>query len=355
MTDTNQPDEVLNILCYGAGAIGAYIGGSLALAGHRVVFLETPSAAETLAQRGLHLEIGGTRHEIRQPKLALSLQEGLNQGPFDIAIFALKSFDTRSALEEIKGTKLLFPPILCLQNGVDNEGQLISVLGEGGVIAGTVTSAIGRRGVGDVILERLRGVGIAAGHPLSVRLVQEFSRAGLNASLFTSGVSMKWSKMLTNLPANATAAILNMTPAEIFSHKQLFQLERRQLREALKVMRLQGIDVVNLPGTPVKLFEFAIRWLPTALSRVALQRAIGKGRGAKMPSFHIDLHNQRGKSEVIYLNGAIADYAERLKGSAPVNRFLTETLMALTQGILPMNTYAQNPSKLLNDLASRVL
>jgi 2-dehydropantoate 2-reductase len=303
----------------------------------------------------LHLEIGGTRHEIRQPKLALSLQEGLSQGPFDVAIFALKSFDTRSALEEIKGTKPLFPPILCLQNGVDNEGQLISVLGEGGVIAGTVTSAIGRRGVGDVILERLRGVGIASGHPLSDRLVQEFSRAGLNASLFTSGVSMKWSKMLTNLPANATAAILNMTPAEIFSHKQLFQLERRQLREALMVMRLQGIDVVNLPGTPVKIFEFAIRWLPTTLSRVALQRAIGKGRGAKMPSFHIDLHNQRGKSEVIYLNGAIADYAERLKSSAPVNRFLTETLMALTQGILPLNTYAQNPSKFLNDLASRVL
>jgi len=50
---------------------------------------------------------------------------------------------------------------------------------------------------------------------------------------------MKWSKMLTNLPANATAAILDMTPAEVFSHPSLFQLEMRMLREALAVMRLK--------------------------------------------------------------------------------------------------------------------
>ncbi|MCJ7724115.1 MAG: response regulator, partial [Anaerolineales bacterium] len=32
----------LRILSFGAGAIGTYIGGSLALSGHKVIFLERP-------------------------------------------------------------------------------------------------------------------------------------------------------------------------------------------------------------------------------------------------------------------------------------------------------------------------
>ncbi len=40
--------EKLKVLVFGAGAIGTYIGGSLVLAGHTVVFLEQPGAAEEL-------------------------------------------------------------------------------------------------------------------------------------------------------------------------------------------------------------------------------------------------------------------------------------------------------------------
>jgi 2-dehydropantoate 2-reductase len=38
----------MKILAFGAGAIGTYIGGSLALAGHQVVFVERPKAVEEL-------------------------------------------------------------------------------------------------------------------------------------------------------------------------------------------------------------------------------------------------------------------------------------------------------------------
>lgn len=55
-----------------------------------------------------------------------------------------------------------------------------------------------------------------------------------------------------------------------------------------------------------------------------------------MPSFYIDLHAGRGKSEVEWLNGAVARYDEKAGIPTPVNRVLTDTLMALTRGeILP--------------------
>ncbi len=349
MTTPALSRTTLRLLSFGAGAIGTYIGGSLVLAGHSVVFLEMPVAAEQLRASGLSLEIDGQVKHISSPTIATTLEEALALGPFDAAVFALKAYDTRTILEDLILQGKQLPPLLCLQNGVANETILGSALGSKKVIAGTVTSSIGRRGPGQIVLERLRGVGIAEQGELSHRLADAFNQAGLKARLFSSGPGMKWSKLITNLPANATSAILNLTPAEIFANPNLFRFEIRQLREALAVMAAQGIPLVDLPGTPVRWFAFAIRRLPIRLSRPLLQRAIGRGRGAKMPSFHIDLHSGRGKSEVAYLNGAVADAGELLGIPTPANRFLTDTLLALTQGKVPINSYAQNPGKFLSD------
>jgi 2-dehydropantoate 2-reductase len=191
-------------------------------------------------------------------------------------------------------------------------------------------------------------VGVAANHPLSSRLVEAMNSANLNARLYPRGADMKWSKMLTNLLANATSAILNMTPAEIFAHPGIYRLEVAQIRETLAVMHAQNIRVVDLPSTPVRLLAFAVRTLPASISRPLLQRAVGSGRGAKMPSFYIDLHSGRGKSEVDYLNGAVVRHGERLRIPTPVNRLLNETLLALTNGDIPLETFDCQPEKLLS-------
>ncbi len=339
--------QPLSLLAFGAGAIGTYIGGSLALHGHRVVFLERPQVAAHLREHGMHLELAdGSRHDVAPLHVAASLEEALAQGPFDAALFALKSFDTPAFLEQVAPHTASLPPLVCLSNGVENESMLAKALGTEKVIPATVTTAVGRRAAGDIRVERLRGLGIAAGHPLSERLTAACTQAGLQARLYPHAAGMKWSKMLTNLLANATSAILDMTPEAIFAHPGLCALEVRQLREALAVMRAQRIPVVDLPGTPVRLLALGVR-LPVALSRPLLQRAVGKGRGAKMPSFHIDLHSGRGKSEVGYLNGAVVRAGEQHGIPTPVNRLLTETLTALTEGRLPLDAYAHDAARLL--------
>ncbi|MBU2609599.1 MAG: 2-dehydropantoate 2-reductase [Chloroflexi bacterium] len=355
----------MKFLVFGAGAIGTYIGGSLALAGQRVTFVEQPKVAEELRKRGLRLDL-----KVEGGKLALSkvegmkneessfilhpssfscvssLAEALKQDAYDFAIFALKSFDTSAALEGMKPYIEQMPPVLCLQNGVENESAIAAVLGKDKVIAGTVTSSIGRRAAGDIVLERLRGVGVAAGHPLSGKLVAALDEAGLNAHLFPRAADMKWSKMLTNLLGNATAAILDMTPAEVFSHPGLYRLEMQMLRETLEVMAAQGIRAVDLPGTPVRALALAAR-LPAFVARPLLVKAVGGGRGGKMPSFHIDLHSGRGKSEADWLNGAVVRYAGKYGIPAPVNRALNDTLLAMTRGEIPLAEFSRQPQKLL--------
>lgn len=343
-----NPEAPLKWLVFGAGAIGAYIGGSLAiLARQRVVFVERPDVAEYIRAHGLHLNLLGQEHHLAQPQVVGSLPEALSLGPFDLAIFALKSYDTQAALQNMIPHRQALPTFLCLQNGVENESALESTLGAGQVIAGTVTSSIARRAAGDIILERSRGVGIAAGHPLSQAAVTSLRQAEINAQLFPAATDMKWSKMLTNLLANASAAILDLTPAQVFAHPGLYRLEIAQLRETLTVMQAHNIQTVNLPGAPVRWMEKAIQVLPLIFSRPLLQRAVGGGRGAKMPSFHIDLHSGRGMSEVDYLNGAVVRFGERKQVATPVNRLLNQTLLALTRQEIPANTFTHQPEKLL--------
>ncbi len=344
--------EIINVLTFGAGAIGTYIGGSLALAGNRVVFVEQSSAVEELRGRGLRLDLTISRNSVfdiqdSSVTFAASLEEALKYGPFDVAIFALKSYDTAAALDAMRPHAHRLPPILCLSNGVDNEPALAAVLGADKVIAGTVTSSVGRREVGDIVLERLRGVGVADKHPLSLFLAEALNAAGLNAHLFLRAADMKWSKMLTNLPANATTAILNMTAAEVFSHPGLFRLEMRMLRETLAVMRANRIRVMDLPRVPVRALGLGTR-LPEFVARPLMLKAIGGGRGGKMPSFSIDLVSGRGKSEVEWLNGAVVRYGEKAGVPTPVNKLLTETLLALTHGKIPLTEFRHQSEKLLS-------
>ena len=57
-----------------------------------------------------------------------------------------------------------------------------AALGEDKVISGTVTTAIGRRGPGEIAVERLRGVGMAAEHILANSLIGVLDEAGLRAT-----------------------------------------------------------------------------------------------------------------------------------------------------------------------------
>jgi 2-dehydropantoate 2-reductase len=356
LPSSNPPE--MKFLVFGAGAIGTYIGGSLVLAGYPVVFVEQPRMVEELRQKGLRLDL--TLDERRKIKDAFkidarsyiiepSLEDALKFGPFDAAIFALKSFDTAPAMDGLKPFAAKLPPILCLSNGVDNEPTIANALGRDKVVYGTVTTAIGRRAPGDIVLEKLRGVGVAAGHPLSEKLAAALDKAYLKSFRYPDALSMKWSKMLTNLISNPTSAILNLSAAQVFADKRLYKLEIDMLKECLAVMKAMHLDVTDLPGTPVRALAFATK-LPLWLSKPFLSKAAGSGRGGKMPSFHIDLYSGRPQSEVEFLHGAVVREGKARGIPTPVNQVLTETLLALTKKEIPLEVYAGKPEMLLAKL-----
>lgn len=339
----------MNYLIVGAGAIGTYIGASLMDAGMQVSFLERIEFADHLREFGVRLKLPS--REILHPEVnVFSNPEDAFRQYYDVVVFAMKSFDTKAASESLYPYQGQIATILCLQNGVENENLIQSILQNVTVTAGSVTSAISRIGAGQVALEKMRGIGIEATQEIGRKIFEDFQKAGLNPKLYPSRADMKWSKMLSNLLGNATCAILDMTPAEVFSDPELLHLEMLQMKEALRVMKAYGWKAVDLPATPIGLLCGLIQILPEWMLRPILAKVVGAGRGKKMPSFHIDLHSGSQNSEVDFLNGAVSRFGISKEISTPVNDKLTRVLGSLVQNRDQIANFRHNKISLLHEI-----
>ncbi len=152
---------------------------------------------------------------------------------------------------------------------------------------------------------------------------------------------MKWSKLLANLVGNATSALLDLDPADVYADPRLFAVERRQLCEALAVMGALGLRPVALPGADTRLLALAVR-LPPAVARPLLRRVVAGGRGGKSPSLRLTLRgpDRRARAtEAAWLNGAVAEEGARLGLPVPVNaalaRLVGETAASAGPGPSP--------------------
>ncbi len=339
----------MKYLIFGAGAIGTYIGGSLLKAGRDVRFIDRIEAIPDLLVNGISLRADEHTYNNRDVKVFSDPGQAFAES-IDVVVFAMKSFDTLTAARTISTFNDKFKVVLCIQNGVENEQVIAEEIGWDKVIGGTVTSSIGRLGLGNVVLERKRGIGILHKGDISQQIYRDFQDADLNPILFDSLPNMKWSKMLSNLLGNASCAILDMTPTEVFSSKSIYKLEVDQIKEALRVMKANGWKTVNLPGVPMQALIYVISLLPTPISQLILKNKLGGGRGAKMPSFHIDLHSGKTQSEVVYLNGAVERFGEKVGVPTPVNSTFMRVLLSLVDQPQMIEEYRKNPQLLIDSI-----
>ena len=90
----------MDYLLIGAGAIGTYIGASLAHAGCKVSFLERAEFTEQLRQTGVKLKLPASEIVIPKVEVFSNPQQAFMQ-KYDVVVFAMKSFDTKIAAESL--------------------------------------------------------------------------------------------------------------------------------------------------------------------------------------------------------------------------------------------------------------
>jgi len=340
----------MRVLIVGAGAIGSLVGHRLARAGHEVTLVGRQPFVAAVCARGIGVEDGGVAQAMKVR--AVTNVPDVADEPFDLILLTVKAYDATEAAAQVERLARGGVPILVLQNGVGGEEAVTTILGGATIFSAVITLSVEVLEPGLVRLATRRGgIGLAPTSPGQsvAELAKVFRAAGFKTSVYRDYRAMKWSKLLLNMIANASPAILDMFPDQVFADSRLFALEQAAFREAVAVMRALGLRPLSLPGYPVPLFAWALCSLPAWLLRPILRRIIVPGRGGKMPSLFMDLSRGKGKSEVEYLNGAVVRYAQDLGLDAPVNRALHAVLTGIVKGEIPWEEYRGQPERLLEE------
>ena len=338
-------------LVVGGGAVGTLIAWALGAGGRDVAIVRRGKEAGMTRAEVSVVDPAGERRTAKVAEVASP--DDLPAAP-ELIVFGVKMFDLAAAAASCAAWPSATS--LMVSNGVGAEEIVAGIRPDAALIAGSVTASVERSGDGSIARRNRGGIALAPVRGDVERPIEDllaaFSAAGLKNGRIDDADAMKWSKLLANLVGNATSAIVDRSPAELYADPGLFALERRQLLEALAVMRRRGLSPRALPGADVRLLAAGIR-LPPVLARPILRRIVGGARGGKDPSLRVHARSSSGPSEVDWLNGAVADAAEKLGRVAPVNRRLTTLVHEVLADPARREWFSGRPDRLVEAVQAR--
>src|SRR5438874_12065366 len=106
----------MRIAVYGAGGVGGYFGGRLALSGADVVFIARGAHLEALRARGLVIQSPKGDFHVHRVSAG---DDPTAVGPVDVVLFTVKLYDAEAAARALP--PLIGPDtvVVPFQNGVD--------------------------------------------------------------------------------------------------------------------------------------------------------------------------------------------------------------------------------------------
>lgn len=109
----------MRFVVFGAGAVGGTIGARLSQSGHDVILIARGAHLDAIKSNGLRFQT--PEDDIRLQIEAVSHPKDVEWRPGDVAILTMKTQDTEPALRDLEVAAGTSVPVICAQNGVENE------------------------------------------------------------------------------------------------------------------------------------------------------------------------------------------------------------------------------------------
>jgi 2-dehydropantoate 2-reductase len=297
----------MRFVIFGAGAIGGVVGAKLHQSGFEVTLIARGAHYEAIREHGLTLEWPGGTVVLEVP--VADSPGRVDWSGDDVVLLATKGQDTAAALETLRGAAPAGTPVVCLQNGVENERIALRLFAN--VYGAVVMSPTAHLEPGIVQAYGTRGTGVidVGRYPSGLDPLCEEIADALGASDFSSLarpdiMRFKYAKLLNNV-GNAVDAICEPGP----DADELYRLARE---EGVAALRAAGIEFVAEDVNDVE-----ARW-----ARLDLKPIAGRERAGS--STRQSIARGAPTVETDYLNGEIA-LLGRLHGVAtPLNEALCE-------------------------------
>lgn len=313
--------EQPNVVIFGAGAVGATVGGWLAPHYEPLYFIDRDEVVSALKTRGITLYQGKNKERAETVRVKAATELGDVPTP-DVIILAVKNYSLVPVAELIKKAVGDAPLIVALQNGVENQEVLPRYFSR--VIYGIVgynawldePGVAGYQKRGPLVLGTILNQ-----HCGELELMAEILNLGVETLITRRLQDAAHSKMIINLTNSLTTLIGHgFRPV---SDPELFQkLLSRLTFEGVRIARAAGYRECPIGGMPSWALIAAAATLPSFLTRRAFEASVRKMVVSSMAQDVIQRGS--GDSELESINGYFLRLAERHGVKAPFSRAVYE-------------------------------
>ena len=290
----------MEVLVYGAGALGSLIGGLLART-HEVTLVGRDPHMQRIREDGLRLD--GEVDEHVRPR---ALTDGTRRSA-DLAVVTTKAYDTDSAARALATGE--YGAICSLQNGLTEERLAAAV--KPTVIAGTASYGArfaepGRvtcTGIGEVVVGSLS----CGSEPIAGRVGAAFDEAGIAVRVAEDMPMRRYEKLAVNAGINGPSALARLSNGETLDGPA-GGVAREAAREVAKIAQAEGVDLDG-DGAVAALERVAT---DTTANRSSMCEDVTAGR----------------RTEVDAVYGTVIDRAERSGVRVPTCRTIASLIRA---------------------------
>ena len=308
----------MQLVVYGAGAIGSLVGARLHQAGIDVTLVGRKPHVEAIAASGLLLKSAGGSQRVR-----LSTTTSLTESA-DIVLLTVKSQDVTRACREIAQLNG-DATVVTMQNGVRSDQEAAAVLGRDRIIGCVLNVSASYLEAG--VVEQNTNALLQLGVPFreSARRmapVVEILGKALRTQVVPDIARARWTKLMANLN-NAIMTIVGLPIGAALRHQGLARLAIATIREGVRIARLGGFPLDD--SARARTFRLMAR-LPKPIADLVFAGRLARDFPPDSQFGPSTLQSLRrgSSSELDYLNGEIVAVGERLGRTTPYNRGLLD-------------------------------
>ncbi|MEE8516805.1 MAG: 2-dehydropantoate 2-reductase [Alphaproteobacteria bacterium] len=303
----------MKIAMMGSGGVGGYFGARLAAAGHDVTFIARGAHLAAMKRDGL--KVMSAEHGDVTVKPVQATDDPGTLGVLDVAIIAVKLWDTEAAGRAV--LPMIGPGtlVISLQNGIEAEETLTPIVGAEHLAGGAafIASAIEAPGVIKHIgtIQRIVVGELGGDHgggitPRITGFAEACREAGIDAEASGDITRILWEKFVFLCGLSGTTTMLEKTAGPIREDSVSRRLLADIMAEVAAVGRAKGIQL------PADFVEGRLEFfdgLPPEMTS----------------STHHDL-DRGNRLEIPWLAGAVVRLGDELGVEVPANRKVCQAL-----------------------------
>jgi 2-dehydropantoate 2-reductase len=303
----------MRIAIVGSGGVGGYFGGRLAATGTDVTFLARGAHLEAMRAHGLRIDSPKGNVHLANVKAE---SDPAAVGPVDVVFFAVKLYDTESALSllpPLVGTRTV---VVGFQNGVETVGTLTRAVGASHTAGGVsyVSAVIAEPGVirHTAMDHLIFGMPDGSPSPQLESLLEACRPAGFQVTLSRDITVDVWTKFVRISVFSAMTAVTRSPIGVIVNDPELLEMLKAAARETLAVAHAKGVQV---SGTIDEDVAVAYKALPPQ-TKASMLEDLERGRRIELP----------------WLSGAVVRLGREVGVPTPIHAFISTVLKPYVDG-----------------------